>query len=736
VSSLERERWIGPALMVTCVLLYVPFAGNYGLWDPWETHYGEVARQMAERHDAISLYYPCSPIEGRWFWSKPVLSFWLAAPCLWLFGLQWPHARAGELVDSWRAEWALRLPSLTLALVGIWAVFVLVRRIAGARAAACAGLVLATSPSWLSIARQAMTDMPFVVPMTIALVLVGLAILPVHDDATLPRLRLGRGSVPRAPAFFGLCASAIVAGALPLALISAQLHGGFAIGARRFLLPGIVIMLPYWAALAFALVRAARTSSRRALYLMNAWVWCGVATLAKGPAGFGLPALAIALYLVSERRWKSIFTELELPRGLLFFVAVAFPWYHAMLVRHGAPFWRELIGDNYVHRALGRHGDRGSFEYYLQWLGYGTFPWAGVALTGVLRALRATGDTPRARLLRFSICWLLIDYLVLTLVRTKFHHYLLPMLPALAIVAGLFLDELLDNPRPQRLALLLIAAPVTLLCGLDLARLPQRMMWLFNYDYVNVPSVGRAWPAMAIYGDRYEYHAWIVGFAVVAALSVGVLAWMHTRTSTRALPIPVSRALVIAAVALLVGIALGPSTHGPAPTIERWRWLVPLALALPTASWLARLVPASLGARLLALVALAWGGFLVDKMLVELSPHWSQKHVLAAYYARRQPEDPLLVWQLFWRGENFYTANQIYRADDPRERTVFVNGDQPEQRLRAYLDGHPDRRVFLLVERVQQEHLKALLPAAMRASVTQVDDSNNKLVLLEAHTPP
>ena len=26
--------------------LYLPGAGSYGLWDPWETHYGEVAREM------------------------------------------------------------------------------------------------------------------------------------------------------------------------------------------------------------------------------------------------------------------------------------------------------------------------------------------------------------------------------------------------------------------------------------------------------------------------------------------------------------------------------------------------------------------------------------------------------------------------------------------------------------------------------------------------------------------
>ena len=44
-----------------CAILYIPLAGNYGLWDPWETHYGEVARQMAQRNDWISLWWPGSP---------------------------------------------------------------------------------------------------------------------------------------------------------------------------------------------------------------------------------------------------------------------------------------------------------------------------------------------------------------------------------------------------------------------------------------------------------------------------------------------------------------------------------------------------------------------------------------------------------------------------------------------------------------------------------------------------
>src|SRR5262245_16189161 len=132
------DRRLCLALIAACALLYVPFAGNFGLWDPWETHYGEVARQMAVRGDLISLWWPGSHLDhppvGE-FWSKPVFTFWLMAASLKLFGLEWAHAAANQMVDSWRPEWALRLPGMLLGVASIWAVYELVRRLANRRAA-------------------------------------------------------------------------------------------------------------------------------------------------------------------------------------------------------------------------------------------------------------------------------------------------------------------------------------------------------------------------------------------------------------------------------------------------------------------------------------------------------------------------------------------------------------------------------------------------------------------------
>src|SRR5262249_46800376 len=160
-------------------------------------------------------------------------------------------------------------------------------------------------------------------------------------------------------------------------------------------------------------------------------------------------------------------------------------------------------------RARGRHGDRGTFEYYLQWAGCGMFPWTGIVALGGRSAFRQSTThgkrSPRAELARFALVWFVVDFLVLTVVTTKFHHYILPALPALAILAGLLLDDLLTAPtRVHAAGLALVAVPITLLCGRDLAVFPARLLWLFTYDYVVAPGSGRAWPSVTEYPGKYQ----------------------------------------------------------------------------------------------------------------------------------------------------------------------------------------------------------------------------------------
>ena len=68
----ELRASLVSVLLASAVLL--PYLGAVGLWDPWEVHYGEVAREMIQRNDYVHPFW-----ENAWFFSKPAFTMWMQA---------------------------------------------------------------------------------------------------------------------------------------------------------------------------------------------------------------------------------------------------------------------------------------------------------------------------------------------------------------------------------------------------------------------------------------------------------------------------------------------------------------------------------------------------------------------------------------------------------------------------------------------------------------------------------
>jgi 4-amino-4-deoxy-L-arabinose transferase-like glycosyltransferase len=659
------DRQVTWGVVLMGLLIYVPLAGSYGLYDPWETHYGEVARQMTQRRDYISLWWPGAPIDADHFWSKPVLSFWIMSLSMHLFGLG-GNLPSGELALSTRPEWALRLPFCLMGVLGIYAVYLCLSRFVSRRAGVLGAVVIATSPLYSLVARQAMTDMAFVGPMTMALVLGALALFD-DEDEVLPRRQWRRLSWPHHRLFY-LAVAVFAVAALPQIIVDCiQLRWTFSVAHHAVTLPGILLMLPWIIGAAAFLWLAARTSYKAPLYLYVAAVLCGLAMLAKGLAGLGLPVLIFLAYLLFTWSWKRLGRAqigFGIAVALIACAVVAVPWHQAMLIRHGLPFWDELYGDNHWRRlVLGRHGDRGTFEYFMRELGYAVLPWIAIAPAAlaavVMRPLR---DVRKQGIFWFGAIWFVSAYALVSLSVTKFHHYILPALPGLAIVIGCYLDDLIDRADGRAAAAsAIVGLPLLALVLHDLVGAQngaQHFIWLFSYDYINTPR-GRPWPPGLNFGPT------LIGFAaVLGAFTLG-LSWRRVHR------------------AALIGLCL---------------------------------------------TAVAFTYFLLDGYLRKVTPYWTQKGLIASYYKqRRSPNEHLLAWQMYWRGENFYTANEIFQG--PREeRTVFL-GDRNVENLKDWMNRHRGRRAFFLVERSRWNQLEGIVPADARPSLKVVDEGNMKFVL-------
>jgi 4-amino-4-deoxy-L-arabinose transferase-like glycosyltransferase len=689
VKFRPSERQVALLVILGGLLLYLPFAGSYGLWDPWETHYSEVARQMTHRGDYISLWWPGSPRDPEPFWSKPVLSFWIMSLAMRIAGVGLPGGPAGEMALGHRAEWAARVPFCLMGVLGIYAVYLVTSRFVSRRAGLIAAVVVATAPMYSLVARQAMTDMACVGPMAMAIALGALALFPRRRDPTdgdasadgepedVPLPRKGRGlwSHPAHPLFYGTIALFAITVLPQLVVDSIQLKVVIPWGERELKMYGAVAMIPYYIGFLLFVFLAARTRYAAPFYLYLAAILCGLSVLAKGFAGLGLPVMVLLGYLTFTWSWRRL-GRAQLLGGLVVatiaLAVVAVPWHHAMFIRHGPAWWSELYGDNHWRRmVIGRHGDRGTFDYFVRELGYGLWPWVAFAPAAlgwaVLRREPGAGGraSPKQAVILLGAIWAVSGYALVSLSMTKFHHYVLPAIPGFAIVIGAFIDDLWTR-RASRTAVLasLVGIPLVALVAFDFVdakNSAQKFLWLFSYDYVH-NRAGRAWPA------ALDFSGTVIAFAVAFAIA-------------------------------LVAFAV--------PRVRRYAVV-------------------ALGG-----IAIAFTFFLLDGFMPAVAPFWSQKGPIAAYYEnRRSPEERLVAFQLYWRGETFYTSNEIYEGP-PEERTVF-DAEGADDKLKAWIGRHRGRRTFFLFERFQQGRLIALLPPESRSSFHVVDEKNNKFTLAEA----
>jgi hypothetical protein len=130
----------------------------------------------------------------------------------------------------------------------------------------------------------------------------------------------------------------------------------------------------------------------------------------------------------------------------------------------------------------------------------------------------------------------------------------------------------------------------------------------------------------------------------------------------------------------------------------------------------------------LCVIAIVFTFFLLDGYMRQVTPYWSQKGLIATYYrTRRSPAEKLLVWQMYWRGENFYTENEIYEGPSD-ERTVFL-GDRNVENFKAWTVKHKGQRAYLLVERTNWSRMDGMVPPESKGSLKIIDDGNMKFVL-------
>lgn len=212
----------------------------------------------------------------------------------------------------------------------------------------------------------------------------------------------------------------------------------------------LITMTTAWALSFFLVAELEDDEKRRRRFLYGFYLFIGLSLLAKGLIGLVIPFSVVGLYQLLRRQFPRKSFLLTFWWGLPLAFAVASTWYVPVILKHGWPFIDEFFIQHHFARYLSnkyRHPQ--PFYFYLLVLIPLSLPWTAFLIEGLVKAgkwrLRSTDSVDRLRV--FALAWLLMPLAFFSFSGSKLPGYILPILPAGALIAGERLTKFLSGDR-------------------------------------------------------------------------------------------------------------------------------------------------------------------------------------------------------------------------------------------------------------------------------------------------
>ncbi|HYF51771.1 MAG TPA: glycosyltransferase family 39 protein [Planctomycetota bacterium] len=375
------------------------------LIDPDEPRYAAAGRAMAEGGSWLIPEF-----NGEQRINKPPLFYWLVGGSCVLGG------GSDELTS--------RAPSILMGLLTLIVTLLAAASMFGRRTALIAGVILVSMPMFGAMSRTCITDMTLTAFMSGTLFI--LMLIMAEKIQT-------RSAIWIAGVLFGL---AILTKATP----------------------ALVVVLIVLIDRALAL-----TPEKRPLTRWIPWLLGGAMLLASVALFFPDAILntaaqllaAVVLVLVLAAAWRSgigPLAKFSWLGGLLLALLVGLWWYALLMAVLGWPQFYDLLSVEIAGRVAGQMHREPMF-FYLYTLLAVAFPWS-IGLIGSLRAAwpnSVSDDSSYARADRFVIAWVLGVLLFFSIPGAKLATYLLPALPAAAILVTRFIERCAERDSALRL---------------------------------------------------------------------------------------------------------------------------------------------------------------------------------------------------------------------------------------------------------------------------------------------
>jgi 4-amino-4-deoxy-L-arabinose transferase-like glycosyltransferase len=186
--------------------------------------------------------------------------------------------------------------------------------------------------------------------------------------------------------------------------------------------------------------------------LFGFYAFVGLSLLAKGLLGLVLPFGIIATYFLMRGERPRRTLVVSLTWGIPFALLVAATWYGPMIYLHRWTFIDQFIIQHHFARFFSKkYHHPQPFYFYLPIVALLCAPWTLFLMRACVRAVSGYRKRLNERVLWFAMTWLILPLIFFSFSSTKLPGYILPVLPAVAILVGHELTRFANSASTAKL---------------------------------------------------------------------------------------------------------------------------------------------------------------------------------------------------------------------------------------------------------------------------------------------
>jgi 4-amino-4-deoxy-L-arabinose transferase-like glycosyltransferase len=222
-------------------------------------------------------------------------------------------------------------------------------------------------------------------------------------------------------------------------------------------------------------------------WLGGGYLSLALATLAKGPVALWLAAAILVVFAGLRKDYRLIRRTLWIP-AILLFLLIALPWYVEVEIKN-PDFFRVFVLEHNLSRfATNLYHHQQPFWYFIPVTLLGLVPWtifAGAALAVSIRHpgwwVRSTEiDSSGQAWSLFLAVWLIVPVVFFSLSQSKLPGYILPALPAGALLVAEYVERSLAVGHRPAMGLIIlhsVLASALVVAAIEYPVLAHRLGW-------------------------------------------------------------------------------------------------------------------------------------------------------------------------------------------------------------------------------------------------------------------